>query len=103
MSIYPFHKRSPDCALETVFATSASNSDSLKGAAASCPAGKMVVGTGYDIIGGKSSQFPNILTDVVVSEVMVYNGIDVSVEAIEEEPTTASWSVKAQATCATAS
>jgi hypothetical protein len=80
---------------------SALNSDSPKSARASCPAGKMIVGTGYDISGGKSGTFPNTVTDVVVDQIQPFSTF-VDVEAMEEDPTSRSWNVAAVAICATA-
>jgi len=68
---------------------------------ASCPQGKVLVGTGYTITGGKSGVSPNAETDVVVNEIEP-SPFGVSLEAIEEEPTSANWSVSAHAICARA-
>jgi len=87
--------------LEEVVVVSASNSDSPKSAQASCPAGKRVVGTGYDILGGKSGAPPNEVTDVVVDEIEAFSTF-VEVLAYEEEPTSSNWSVTVSAICATA-
>ncbi|MFC3890717.1 hypothetical protein ACFOWZ_04475 [Lentzea rhizosphaerae] len=73
-------------------ATSASNSSEFKSATASCPAGKVVVGTGARINGGGG--------DVVLDEVVPREG-SVFVGAYEDEDgTTANWSVTAFAVCA---
>ena len=87
--------------LQEVVVVSASNSDSPKSAQASCPAGKRVVGTGYDIFGGKSGAPPNEVTDVVVDEIQAFSTF-VEVLAYEEEPTSSNWSVTVSAICATA-
>ncbi len=82
--------------------TSPLNSDSFKIAIVNCPAGKVLVGSGFDIQGGKGSAGPpNTLTDVVVDRVEPIS-TGVQVEAIEEESTTAPWTVTAYAMCATA-
>jgi hypothetical protein len=76
---------------------SASNSVSPKTVTAHCPSGKVVVGTGYDIVGGKNDAGKE--TDVVVDEVSPSN-TNVEVTAIEEIRTGADWSVYAFAVCA---
>ena len=88
--------------LEQVSSSSiASNSNSPKLATATCPAGKVVVGTGYNIAGGKSGLSPNEVTDVVITEITPFSRF-VDVVAFEEEPTSANWFVTATAICATA-
>ncbi len=86
---------------EQVLELSAANSDSPKSVRASCPAGKVIVGTGYDLSGSASGTFPNTVTDVVVDQIQPFSTF-VDVIAIEEEPTSRSWSVAAVAICATA-
>ncbi len=76
---------------------SASNSVSPKTVTAHCPSGKVVVGTGYDVVGGKNDAGKE--TDVVVDEVSPSN-TNVEVTAIEETRTGANWSVYAFAVCA---
>jgi hypothetical protein len=88
--------------LQRVLELSATNSDSPKRVSASCPPGKMVVGTGYDVTIGASIGFPNQVTDVVVDQVEPFDTF-VDVEAIEEDPTSRSWTVAVVAICATAS
>jgi hypothetical protein len=51
--------------LQIVVANSLFNSSSPKGATATCPAGKVVVGAGYDISGGTSGDPGNEVIDVV--------------------------------------
>jgi hypothetical protein len=87
--------------LEQVSGSSASNSNSPRLAHASCPAGKVVVGTGYNISGGKSGFSPNEVTDIVITEITPFSRF-VDVLAYEEEPTSANWFVTATAICATA-
>jgi hypothetical protein len=91
--------------LERVSSTSALNSDSPKNTTAKCPAGKVVVGTGFDTTNGDRGLPPNIESDVVIDQVSPFPTFDptsVFVAAIEEEPTSAIWSVTAFAICATA-
>jgi hypothetical protein len=78
-----------------------SNSDSPKSTTVSCPPGKVVVGTGYDTAGGKRGTGLNTQTDIVIDSVKAFS-TSVTVEAFEEEPTTANWDVAAFAICATA-
>lgn len=87
--------------LEQVTSSSANNSDSSKTATAVCPEGKVVVGTGYSISGGKSGSFPNVETDVVI-DTLLPNDLFVTTIAFEQEPTSANWAVTARAICATA-
>jgi hypothetical protein len=77
------------------------NSDSPKSATATCPVGKVLVGTAYDINGGKKGGFPNAETDVTVDAIHP-SLTDVSVQAYEEEPTSTTWSVSVTGICATA-
>jgi hypothetical protein len=87
--------------LERVDDASDSNSSSPKRTTAECPAGKVVVGTGYDIFNGKSGSNPNEETNVVVDSL---TPLDTSVFAVahEEEPFSGDWSVVVFAICATA-
>jgi hypothetical protein len=86
--------------LERVSAVSATNASvSPKFATAHCPTGKVVVGTGYDVFGGKNGSLPNGQTDVVINTLLPSSTF-VAVEAYEEEPTSLSWHVTAYAMCA---
>lgn len=88
--------------LERVSAVSAvTNSDSPKFATAHCPAGKVVVGTGYNIFGGQSGSLPNGQANLVIGTLLPSSTF-VAVEAYEEEPTNASWHVTAYAMCVNA-
>ena len=87
---------------QTVVSNSGLNSDSPKGATASCPSGKIVVGIGYDIAGGTSGSAPNELTDVVVVQAGLVAVNAARVTALEEEPTSDNWFVRSRAICATA-
>jgi len=77
------------------------NSTSPKVWQTSCPSGKVVVGTGFDITGGKTGFSPDALTNVVIDEVFPLTDT-VLVTAYEEEATSANWSVTAFAICAKA-
>jgi len=87
--------------LQRVEAESAENSVSSKQATVSCPSGKVLVGTGFDIFGGKSGISPNQETDVKM-DFVIPGSISVTAAAYEDEVTGANWSVKAIAICATA-
>jgi hypothetical protein len=88
--------------LELVNTVSGSfNSVSPKTAYAGCPAGKRVVGAGYDLGGGTSGNSPNATTDVVVKD-LIPGTVTVTVQAIEEDATSLSWRVAAYAVCADA-
>jgi len=82
-----------------VFVESDSNSVSPKSATAYCPSGKVVVGTGYYIVGGTVGNGGNQETNVVANAV-VPELTNVEVIAYEENPTNADWSVYAYAVCA---
>ncbi len=87
--------------IEEVLANSAVDSDSGKEVTARCPAGKVLVGSGYTVAGGKTGLFPDQVADVVVT---VMDPLDtaVFVKANEIPPgTTDTWSVIAHALCAT--
>jgi hypothetical protein len=87
--------------IQRVEAASAVNSVSSKQATASCPSGKVLVGTGFDIFGGKSGTSPNQETDVMM-DFVIPGSTSVTAAAYEDEATSANWSVKAIAICATA-
>ena len=87
--------------IQRVEAASAENSVSSKQATASCPAGKVLVGTGFDIFGGKSGTSPDQQTDVMM-DFVIPGSTSVTAAAYEDEATSANWSVRAIAICATA-
>ena len=86
--------------LQRVEVESVENSVSSKQATASCPPDKVLVGTGFDIFGGKSGTSPNQQTDVVM-DFVIPGSTSVVAAAYENEATGANWSVKAIAICAT--
>ena len=87
--------------LQRVEVESAESSVSSKQATATCPSGKALVGTGFDIFGGKSGNSPDQETDLMM-DFVIPGSTSVTVAAYEDEATSASWSVKAIAICATA-
>ena len=87
--------------LQRVEVESAENSVSSKQATATCPSGKVLVGTGFDVFGGKSGVSPDQQTDVMM-DFVIPGSTSVTAAAYEDEATSANWSVKAIAICATA-
>ncbi len=88
--------------LERVEASSREDSVSPKQVTASCPSGKILVGTGFDIFGGKRNLGSgNAKTDVVM-DFVIPGSTSVTVAAYEEEEPLGDWSVRAIAICATA-
>jgi hypothetical protein len=87
--------------LQRVEAESEEDSVSSKQATARCPEGKVLVGTGFDIFGGKGGTSPNQQTDVMM-DFVIPGSTSVTAAAYEDEATSANWSVKAIAICATA-
>jgi hypothetical protein len=87
--------------VQRVEAESDEDSVSSKQATARCPEGKVLVGTGFDIFGGKSGISPNQQTDVMM-DFVIPGSSSVVAAAYEDEATSANWSVKAIAICATA-
>ena len=91
--------------LEQVYVTGVGSSVSPKSTTAICPAGKVVVGGGYDLGGGKGGTMsPNGETEVVADLVFLSAPTTVPgsviVQAWEDEPTAEAWSVDAIAMCA---
>jgi hypothetical protein len=87
--------------LQRVEAESAENSFSSKQATAVCPSGKVLVGTGFYIFGGKTGTSPNQETNVMM-DFVIPGSTSVVAAAYEDEATGANWSVKAIAICAMA-
>jgi hypothetical protein len=87
--------------LQIVVANSLFNSSSPKGATATCPAGKVVVGAGYDISGGTSGDPGNEVIDVV-PDALLPGSTTVTAVAREGKPSDLNWGVQAYANCATA-
>jgi hypothetical protein len=87
--------------LARVVNISPANSDSPKVVTASCPAGKVVVGTGSVINGGLIGDSPNQEAAVVPNDLQS-SSTTVTVSAVEDEPFSLGWSLAAQAICATA-
>lgn len=89
--------------IERPHETSESNSDSPKTVVVYCPYGKQAISTGFDIIGGKTYNPPNAVSDINVdSSEPTYQGdrTGAVVTAYEEEPTADRWSLTTWATCA---
>ena len=87
--------------LHRVEVESPTNGSSPKQITASCPQGKVLVGTGFDIFGGKRNlNTGNAKTDIV-TDFVIPGSTSVTVAAYEEEEPLEDWSVKAIAICAT--
>ena len=88
--------------LQRVEVEGPNNNTSPKQITASCPDGKVLVGTGFDIFGGKRNlNTGNAKTDVVI-DFVIPGRTSVTVAAYEEEEPLENWSVKAIAICAAA-
>ena len=88
--------------LQRVEVESPTNSTSPKQITTSCPDGKVLVGTGFDIFGGKRNlNTGNAKTDIVI-DFVIPGSTSVTVAAYEEEEPLEDWSVKAIAICAVA-
>lgn len=86
-------------ALQRVEATSAENSNSPKQVTASCPTGKQLVGTGYDVFGGKGGTDPNATTFVAM-DFVIPTSTSVVAAAYETTAFGGTWRVTAFAICA---
>jgi hypothetical protein len=83
--------------LEWNYLPSANNSTSPKTAAAGCSAGKTMLGTGMDIVGGQGE----VGAYSIIPEIdAAGRAIDVEVNAAEIDPLATSWEVHAFAICA---
>lgn len=87
--------------LQRIEVESLTNNISPKQITASCPTGKVLVGTGFDVFGGKSgssNEFTHVIMDFVIP-----GSTSVTVAAYEDGalPSAATWRVKAIAICAT--
>ena len=91
--------------LVRVEADSVDNSVSPKQVTAVCPSGKVLIGTGFDIFGGKTPAPPSdpVFTHVI-TDFVIPGTTSVTVAAYEDGalPSSTTWHVKAIAICATA-
>lgn len=94
-------------ALQIVTATSPTNttSDSSKTATAACPAGKTVIGSGATLGGTTTSgSSPNVFAEVVITAIDVSaNSVVARAHEVGARSFSGSWSVAAEAICATVS
>ncbi len=93
--------------LERVSVDSADNSASPKQQSIDCPTGKVLVGSGYDLSGGKAGTAPNAQSDLVVDvnqPTLNAKGetTGVLIEAYEIAPTSDNWNIRVFGICATA-
>ena len=90
--------------LERVSVDSPDNSASPKQQSINCPTGKVLVGSGYDLSGGKTGTAPNMQSNLVVDVIQpAVNGqgqtTGVLVEAYEIAPISTDWNVRVLSTC----
>lgn len=76
------------------------NSEQVKWATATCPAGKAPIGSGVDVIGGRSGSGDTEVSNITVTDI-TYTSTGVYVMALESAPFSATWNVNAIAICAT--
>ena len=86
--------------LQRIETQSAENAASPKQVTATCPAGKQVVGTGFDVFGAKAGVSPDELTDISI-DFVIPGSTSVTVAGYEVDATAAAWRVTAIAICAT--
>jgi hypothetical protein len=77
------------------------SSNSRQFALAVCPTGKKVIGTGYNIVGGKSGPHYEETSAITVGRFEI-GTLGVAVDAYEIQPTSAEWYVTVYALCANA-
>jgi len=89
--------------LERVFDTTGSDSDSPKSIVVSCPAGKSVVGTGYDLSGALAGAGVNQSKEATVDQVSIASNLgSASFSAYEQKGGSAlNWSLRGNVLCAT--
>jgi hypothetical protein len=76
-------------------------SESPKAVTATCPGGTVLLGSGFDIDGGKSGTDPNVTATVGLDDLQ-QNTTAVSATAHELQATDANWRLNVRATCAKA-
>ena len=89
--------------LERVTAATPSTSQSGKTIVISCPAGKSVLGTGFDISGATTGADPNLYKEATIDEVDIAPDLSsVTFYAYEQKGGSAEvWSLRGTVTCAT--
>jgi hypothetical protein len=79
----------------------ASDSDSPKSVTVNCPAGKKVVGTGFDISGAITGASPNAIKSVAIDQATIAAGLgSATFSGYEQDATAANWSVYGYVMCA---
>lgn len=87
--------------LVRVYDNTANDSDSPKSITVSCPAGKKVVGTGFDINGAVSGVSPNQIKSVAIDQASIAANLgSATFSGYEQDPTAAAWSVYGYVMCA---
>jgi hypothetical protein len=79
----------------------ANDSDSPKSVTVSCPAGKKVVGTGFDINGAITGGSPNAIKSVAIDQATIAAGLgSATFSGYEQDATALNWSVYGYVMCA---
>jgi len=79
----------------------ANDSDSPKSITVNCPAGKKVVGTGFDISGAITGASPNAIKSVAIDQVTIPAGLgSATFSGYEQDATALNWSVYGYVMCA---
>jgi hypothetical protein len=89
--------------LERIVGNTANDSDSGKSLVVACPAGKMVVGTGFDIVGAVAGVSPNQTKEATVDRIAVAADLgSATFNAYEQKGGSAlNWSLYGTVLCAT--
>ena len=98
--------------VKTYYDASEMNSDSPKSAKVRCPIDKKLLGTGYEVVGGISGTAPNTTSNITVHKVHTSNSwlqpgstniwnqpSYVQITAVEDEPQSTPWQLKAEGIC----
>jgi hypothetical protein len=87
--------------LERVTDTTANDSNSPKSITVTCPAGKKVVGTGFDINGAVTGVSPNAIKSVAIDQVTVPSHLGYATfSGYEQDATALNWTLTGYALCA---
>ncbi len=87
--------------LVRVYDSTANDSDSPKSITVSCPVGKKVVGTGFDINGAVSGVSPNQIKSVAIDQASIAANLgSATFSGYEQDPTALNWAVYGYVMCA---